>query len=237
MTRTRQSRSFRTAFSFRDRTLVVDLGRPRRVISSAVRGGGIVKVRYLLNHEVPANPCASPHPQRSWPDPSRYLARVAARLGITEKVVGLMTAVDVRNVVTVREAYRPIWVEAWVTVGVTNAVHAGRVRNPKTGRSCSSGPGTINIILVTNARLSAAAMVGAVQVATESKTAVLLERRVPSATGASLATGTGTDVTVVGGGAGPYIRYSGTHTPIGAMIGRAVRRAVERGLKRALAER
>ena len=58
-------------------------------------------------------------------------------------------------------------------------------------------PGTINVILVTNARLSAAAMVGMVQVATEAKTAVLLRAKVKSWTGRSGATGTGTDAVVV----------------------------------------
>jgi len=54
-------------------------------------------------------------------------------------------------------------------------------------------PGTINLILVTNARLSVSAMVGMVQVATEAKTAALFDADVKSWTGRSGATGTGTD--------------------------------------------
>ncbi|MGH7228005.1 MAG: adenosylcobinamide amidohydrolase, partial [Nitrospiraceae bacterium] len=92
--------------------------------------------------------------------------------------------------------------------------------------------GTINIILVTNARLASSALVGAVQVATESKTAVLLSKKVPSWTGSPGATGTGTDAVVVACGTGPRLRYSGTHTKIGEMIGRLVRRGVTEGLIR-----
>ena len=91
---------------------------------------------------------------------------------------------------------------------------------------------TINIILVTNARLSSSALVGAVQVATESKTAVLLSKNVPSWTGSPGATGTGTDAVVIACGTGPVLRYSGTHTKIGEMIGRLVQRGVTKGLVR-----
>jgi adenosylcobinamide amidohydrolase len=85
---------------------------------------------------------------------------------------------------------------------------------------------------VTNARLSASAMVGMVQVATEAKTAVLLHAKVKSWTGRSRATGTGTDAVVVVGGSGPPLRYSGTHTLIGELVGRVVEASVTEGLVR-----
>ena len=93
-------------------------------------------------------------------------------------------------------------------------------------------PGTINLILVTNARLSGSAMVGVVQVATEAKTAVLLHAKVKSWTGKSGATGTGTDAVVVVSGDGPSQRYSGTHTILGELVGRVIGQAVTEGLGR-----
>lgn len=93
-------------------------------------------------------------------------------------------------------------------------------------------PGTINLILVTNARLSVSAMVGMVQVATEAKTAVLLQAKVKSWTGRPGATGTGTDAVVVVSGDGPSLRYSGTHTVLGELVGRAIGMAVTEGLAR-----
>ncbi|HKO31398.1 MAG TPA: adenosylcobinamide amidohydrolase, partial [Nitrospiraceae bacterium] len=79
------------------------------------------------------------------------------------------------------------------------------------------------------------AMVGAVQVITESKTATLMDRMVPSAKVDSLATGTGTDAVVVASRLhdGLRVPYSGTHTQMGAMIGRVVERCVQDGLARA----
>ncbi|HJU05824.1 MAG TPA: adenosylcobinamide amidohydrolase, partial [Nitrospiraceae bacterium] len=114
------------------------------------------------------------------------------------------------------------------TVGITNAVRAGEP-NVDLGMDASR-TGTINIIVVTNARLPASAMVGAVQVITESKTGVLLDHRVPSYTGRSHATGTGTDAVVMACGDGPLLRYSGTHTKFGELIGQLVQRGVMEGL-------
>jgi len=139
-----------------------------------------------------------------------------------------------KHVVALREESNGIWVECFCTVGVTNAVKAGEPASyTGSGRRCSSA-GTINIILVTNAILSIPAMVGAVQVATESKTAVLLEQAISSWTGRHVATGTGTDTVVVACRlrGGPRLHYSGTHTMIGAMIGRVVGRCVQTGLAR-----
>lgn len=229
--------AMQTAFRVRRKTLIVDLGGLRSVLSSAPRAGGITKAKYVLNHQVAAKPigrdalglgvgarCA---------DPARTLGKLATSLGIRERFVGLMTAVSLADLVTVRESSGQIWVEGFVTVGTSNAVRAGEPPvMPGQNINSSTQPGTINLILVTNARLSAAAMVGIVQVATEAKTAVLLRAKVKSWTGRSGATGTGTDAVVVVSGNGPPLRYSGTHTTLGELVGRVIGMAVTEGLAR-----
>ena len=228
--------TMQTSFRVRGNTLIVDLGSRRSVLSSAPRAGGITRARYILNHQVAAKPididdrgiganarCA---------DPARTLSKLATSLGICDKFVGLMTAVSLADLVTVREASENIWVEGFVTVGTSNAVRAGETVTPKQRADSETHPGTINLILVTNARLSASAMVGVVQVATEAKTAVLLRAKVKSWTGRSGATGTGTDAVVVVSGEGPPQRYSGTHTIFGELVGRAIETAVAEGLDR-----
>lgn len=230
-----------THWTVKDHALLIDLGRTCRVLSSAPRGGGLVQARSIINHQVPDNPIqgASPSPQiadlsavRRWGDPSRYLGRVAAALQAPPPTVGLMTAVLLDRLVVCREQEEDLWVEGFVTVGVTNAVKAGEPADLAGRQWLSQGAGTINIVLITNAALTVSAMVAAVQVATESKTAALLEAEVPSWTGRPGATGTGTDAVVIVGGDGPTVRYSGTHTTIGALIGRLVDRAVAEGLRR-----
>jgi len=225
-----------TPFRVRRKTLIVDLGGCHSVLSSAPRAGGITRARYILNLQVPAKPIGNDDGGLSTgarcPDPARTLRKLAIGLGIREKFVGLMTAVSLTDLVTMREANENIWVEGFVTVGTSNAVRAGESVTPKQRASSETHPGTINLILVTNAHLSASAMVGVVQVATEAKTAVLLHAKVKSWTGRPGATGTGTDAVVVVSGKGPPLRYSGTHTVLGELVGRAVGKAVREGLAR-----
>lgn len=210
-------------------TLVVDLGRLCPVLSSAPRGGGLSRSRYILNHRVRANPVSrsGATPAIIYEDPARYLGRVASDLGLERRCVGLMTAVPLEHLVCAREENGNLWVEGFCTVGLSNAVRAGE---PPLKGSEASSPGTINIVLVTNARLPASAMVGALQVATESKTASVLAADIVSWTGTRGATGTGTDATVIASGHGPFCSYSGTHTMIGAMIGRVVGQAIAEGI-------
>jgi adenosylcobinamide hydrolase len=220
----------RTCHRVEANTLIVDLGRPCAVISSAPRGGGLVRSRYILNHQVAANPISpsARTPAVVYEDPARYLGRIARDLGVERRCVGLMTAVSLKHLVRVREEYEGLWVEGFCTVGLTNAVRAGESIVTDNHVSC---PGTINIVLVTNARLPASAMVGAVQVATESKTAAVLAAEIVSWNGLPGATGTGTDATVIASGHGLFYGYCGTHTAIGAMIARVVSDGIQEGME------
>jgi iron complex transport system ATP-binding protein len=220
-------------------TLIIELKRLHRVLSSAPRGGGFVRARSILNHQVVPNPVdAQRREMRSttWSDPARFLGRLAIGIKAEMPIVGLMTAVPMKQLVKDREEAGGIWIECFCTVGVTNAVKAGEPASHSEGVHHYDQPGTINIILVTNATLAVPAMVGAVQVATESKTATLIQAGVRSASGLPYATGTGTDAVVVAcSTSGTYkVQYSGTHTEIGSMIGRLVTRCIREGLDRSV---
>lgn len=230
-----------TRYRIAEGTLLVDLGTRMRVLSSAPRGGGFRMTRYILNHQVFPNPVRqktswSDATPQQWGDPARYLGRIALALGADGDCVGLMTAVPMKQLVTSRESGNGIWVECFATVGVTNAVRAGEPPRRAAGQTADRTPGTINLILITNACLAASALVCAVQVATESKTGLLRDHAVPSWTGRPGATGTGTDAVVVAcalRGQGPWRSYAGTHTDIGSMIGRVTADCLSQGLARA----
>lgn len=240
MRRGRRS-NIRTSYRVADGTLVIDCGTSMRVLSSAPRCGGLRTTRYILNHQVEANPVVGGSRKAARQallsngrHPSRTLSQVGTALGIDEPCVGLMTAVPMTQLVVGREESKGLWVECFATVGVTNAVRAGEPH--KGEHSALQGHGTINLILITNGCLSHAAMVGAVQVVTESKTGVLRDHAVPCWTGRPGATGTGTDAVVIACAnrdGGRWLPYSGTHTEIGALIGRVVADCVARGLARA----
>jgi adenosylcobinamide hydrolase len=241
--RTRNLLSLRTHYRVTSDTLVIDLRRPGRVLSSAPQGGGLRSTRYILNHQVntdSTSDCLTTAVQKprhpNWGDPARYLRRVSVALGVEDNCVGLMTGVPMEQLVIGREESEGIWVECFATVGINNAVRAGEWPRVGSNPRRATHVGTINLILVTNAALSSAAMVGAVQVATESKTGILRDHAVPSWTGVPGATGTGTDVVVVAcrfREKGVRLCYSGTHTVIGAMIGRVISTCVTQGLARA----
>lgn len=229
-TRTRKGNS--TPYRVIGSTLVIRLGGRKRVLSSAPHGGGLGFASHILNHQVEANG----HIMGRYPTPVRYLRTLASRLGLSGETIGLMTAVPMTQLVTARTTAQELWVECFATVGVTNAVRAGEWPLGWAESKRGNRPGTINLVLITNANLSVAAMVGAVQVVTESKAGALRDHRVRSRRTRSLATGTGTDVVVIAcasRGQGPPHQYSGTHTIIGALIGRAVARCVSRGLAKA----
>lgn len=227
-------RHVRTRHQVIGRTLVIDLGGRRRVLSSAPQGGGFTAASCIINHQVEMNAGMNGH----FPDPARYLRKLASQLGIGDHTVGLMTAVPMTRLVTCRVSAGKLWVECFATVGVANAVRAGEwpLHSAHRKETQSARVGTINLILVTNGSLSTSAMVGAVQVATETKTGILRDYTVPSWKGRDLATGTGTDAVVIAcrlRGDGPLHAYSGTHTIMGALVGRAVSNCVSRGLFKA----
>jgi adenosylcobinamide hydrolase len=215
-------------------TLVINLGGRRRVLSSAPQGGGFRSTSHIINHQVDANPSMNGH----FSDPAHYLRKLASQLSLGCHTVGLMTAVPMTQLVTSRFSAGELWVECFATVGVTNAVRAGEwpVHSARRRAKHPTRFGTINLILITNGSLSTSAMVGAVQVATETKTGVLRDHAIPSWKGKDLATGTGTDAVVIAcrlRGEGPLHMYSGTHTIMGALVGRAVSDCVSRGLAKA----
>ena len=75
-------------------------------------------------------------------------------------------------------------------------------------------------------------MVNAIITATEAKTDLLLQRRIPTPDGAA-ATGTSTDSVVVAcAGTGNQLPYAGPATTVGWLIGRCVRRSLAAALEK-----
>src|SRR5215510_14276616 len=196
--------------------LVVHSQQPLTVLSSAIVGGGVVRVRYLLNRHV--------HHDYNCLDPVADLIAFARSQDISEAFVGQMTAVSLQKARAIRLRAETITVAAVVTAGLSNATIPG-LSAPVT-----PGPGTINMILLIDACLTPAAMVNAVITATEVKTQVLMARGVRTPEGYA-ATGTSTDaIAVASTGRGTPLAYAGPVTPVGWLLGRCVRTALEEAL-------
>jgi adenosylcobinamide hydrolase len=175
--------------------LVLYSPRPLQMLSSAVVGGGFVRARYILNWHV--------HKDYDHPHPDADLQSLAHGRGITEPFVGQMTAVSMHKAQAVTLRQGELTVAVVVTAGLSNPTAPG----------CSPPvalrPGTINVILLLDARLTPAAMVNALVTATEVKTQLLLAREIRTPEGYA-ATGTSTDAVVVAcTGRGDILPYAG----------------------------
>lgn len=185
-------------------------------LSTSFFGGGFRRVRHILNVQVAEDYCSD--------NPAADLRAIAIRCGVAQPFVGLLTAVPLRNtrIATAKES--GLHVAVVLTAGVGNATSAG------VSRPFASGPGTINSIVLLDAKLTRAAMVNAVLTATEAKTAVLQELGIRTPDGV-LATGTSTDtVTVAITGRGPALPYAGPATTTGWLIASTLRRALKQAL-------
>ncbi len=172
--------------------------------------------------------------------------RLAQRLGLNEGDMAMMsTAADMDNLAVVTRSREPFTVVALVTAGArTNALRTGfdeglsvepDLPSQKRSKGSDTMPhGTVNIMVLTNGRLTDGAMARAIITATEAKTAAFEDLHIPSSYNKSVrATGTGTDsMIIVSGTSGPKVTYTGGHSKIGELIGKAVYGAVLAALEK-----
>ena len=158
--------------------------------------------------------------------------RIANKFGLKrEDVAQMSTAADMDNLAVVTKTYQPFVVTALVTAGAeTNAQRTGL--DEGTYIEGEEPKGTVNILVLTNARLTDGAMARALITITEAKTAAFEDLKVPSSyTKGAQATGTGTDsIMVTTGTTGPKVTYTGGHNRIGELMGKAVYDAVVEAL-------
>ncbi|MGG6313907.1 adenosylcobinamide amidohydrolase [Paenibacillus macerans] len=198
-------------------------------LSSAVYGGGHGMLRRMVNIYVDRNYRCD--------DPQRDIAGLLREWGHpAEGTAGLLTAVPLRYAAVAEERGEDFAVFCCATAGASNAARAG-VR--RTTFPASWTPGTINLLLAVDGRLTPAAMVNAVMTATEAKTAALGDLGVRDAENGLSATGTTTDAVVLGVSQRadwPLLHaYAGTATDLGGTVGRLAYAAVSESLRAASA--
>ncbi len=176
-------------------------------VSSGPHGGGIGHRRWVLNATVEAG--------YDREDPDRHVSELASLLGLSGQGTGLLTAVDVRHVVTAVDED----VQVSVTTGVGRPVWAA----DRAEAEDSYVPGTINVVCWLPWRLSESTLVRGVTVVAEAKAAALLDAGIAG-------TGTCTDAMVLccrpDGPALPDPRWPWTDA-----LRRAVQGAVVAGLR------
>ena len=198
-------------------------------LSSAPLGEGFLDSRWVLSLEVT--------PDADISLPQEYLLARAESFGLPsdEPFIGLLTAVRHWDLQVCVRSEGAVTVATLATAGVSNA-SSPRQRdvdpadNPLPGTGVPATPGTINLVTLIDADLSPGALVRASTMATEAKTLALSEAGVVTRNG-SAATGTSTDVTVVGhSGQGIRFDYAGSPTLAGWLVAATAHEAVSRGI-------
>jgi adenosylcobinamide hydrolase len=210
----------------KNQTLVIWSKTLLKILSSALLNGGLVDANGIINVQVPEG-SGSDMNDMHWSGPENFLINVANQLQLPKhKVVGLMTAAKMKNVIVSTEKCDGVTLTVFVTAGATVAVTAGEPAASKSSQLQKIG--TINIIVIVDGNLTDGSMVEVVKTATEAKTVAIRELDIRSRFSGDLATGTLTDSVAVGcTKRGKQIQYAGTFTIIGELIGKCVREGVK----------
>ncbi|GII75907.1 adenosylcobinamide amidohydrolase [Sphaerisporangium rufum] len=197
-------------------SLLWEFGPGRRAISSAIVGGGIGPVAWVLNAQVVGGYARM--------DPAEHLLELAP----AGPGVGMMTAASVARFTRARDG----GADAVATVGLRVPTWAAapegvadpELRPVRLDRPAVP-PGTINIVVTLPVAMSDAALVNTVITVTEAKAQALAEA-------GFACTGTASDaVCVVVAEAGEPEQFGGPRSRWGARVARAVHRAVLDGAR------
>lgn len=187
--------------------LTFPLGAPHRVLSFAPHNGGFRNAQRILWREV-RNADLTPEL-----DALAWLRGELTAIGAQDEVCFLTSRKLSAHVIR-KATVEDTTATAMVTAGLSNAERIG-TRLPRTWKDW----GTINIALHLGQPLSDIALIEALSLVAEARTAAVLDAGVDLPTGR--ATGTGTDCIAVAAPPGEHA-FAGKHTAAGEALGRAV---------------
>ena len=207
---------------FTHRSLLIDFKRPQTIVSTD---------RGQRNNIMTVGNTYSPTPTWSLYHKWGFEKSQEDLFGVLnikpEEAELMLTGADMNNLVIRRAAFKDLAVTALVTAGVE-----GNALRTSKDIGAWYEPGTINIIVLTNHRLTSGAATRALVTVTEAKTAALWDMDIRSVQTPleNPATGTGTDSVIIVAGEGPEITGTGGHTRMGQLIAETVYDAVQEAI-------
>lgn len=216
-------------------SIIVRLHGRRKTLSSSAPNGGLhIGLTSVFNHD--SKPESHKNCRMLAPTMAEHMALEAQGIGLdAAQCTGLITAADMDNAAIRQLSYDDFSVTAIVTGGIEE--NGGRVGDPaswheKQGVTLPLKLGTVNTILYISADLTDEALVRALITCTEAKCAAIQELAAASCYSSGLATGSGTDGTVIICDAeSPVLLTSaGKHYKLGELIGRTVIPALKEAL-------
>jgi len=210
-----------TKLIVKDNVLSVICDSALKTVSSAIFNGGIRQAHAVLNVGVPEG-----YNDRSLHlDPLELITSSAAKLGLTENYVAMVTAAKIQNYSLVTKKTPDFSVSVAATAGCKHGESSGEEM------AVQEIHGTINIIVLINADPTDSCMVASLITATEAKSAALRDLDVRSLYTGDSATGSITDsVAVASTCTGKTINYGGPASKLGKAVGYCTRKAVAEAL-------
>jgi adenosylcobinamide amidohydrolase len=208
--------------------LVISAKKPLKVLSSAYHNGGLVKATSIVNFHISRKQDETVHR-----NPDLALREALIKLGFSpEKTVAMMTAAEMRNLGAANRKHQNTMLSVFTTAGVDVGATAGEATVSKQNEPFLK-LGTINIILIIDGNLTDSCMMDAAKTMTEAKSVTLRELDVRSRFSGDLASGTVTDtVAVACTGRGELVKFAGTGTVLGELIGRMVKDSLKDALEK-----
>ena len=206
---------------FPTQTLLIDFIEPMSCLNSL--SGSLSEIQSVGNHYVSPPLWTALH-KISTDSLQGNICKITGREPISSSF--LCTGAKMDNLSVQKAQYKDMIVYALVTAGVeTNAIRS----------SVDEGkfyePGTINIIILSNMRLTSRARTRAIISTTEAKSAALQDLDVRSCYSPNhQATGTGTDEVLVVEGRGKTVENAGGHSKLGELIANAVYSGVKESI-------
>lgn len=218
-----------------NKSIVITFEGKRKVLSTSPLNGGYREdLKAVFNNDCDLG--EGIECKLSAPTYEEHMRIIASELGLNpDKAVGIDTAASMDNVSIKREEFEDLIVTAIVTGGVE--INGERVGDPASFHERKENfemlnHGTINIILVIDANLPEGTLTRALVTCTEAKTAALQELMAGSNYSQGLATGSGTDGTILvcNTESELFLTNAGKHSKLGELIGYTVKEAVKEAL-------
>lgn len=217
---------------FYDKSIVIYFSGARKILSTSLYNGGYHD-DYTAVYNYDAKQGAGMPCEMLADTYVEHMRLVSKRLALDpDKVSGMGTAASMENAVVETLSFKELTVTAIVTGGIET--NGGRAGDPADYYKPMPKPkyGTINIMLLLDCDMPAGTMARALVTCTEAKTAAIQELLEGSKYSNGIATGSGTDQTIIIANSESelYMEGAGKHSKLGELIGKTVKNAVKKAL-------
>lgn len=217
---------------FYDKSIVIYFSGAREILSTSLYNGGYHD-DYTAVYNYDAKQGAGMPCEMLADTYVEHMRLVSKRLALDpDKVSGMGTAASMENAVVEALSFKELTVTAIVTGGIET--NGGRAGDPADYYKPMPKPkyGTINIMLLLDCDMPEGTMARALVTCTEAKTAAIQELLEGSKYSNGIATGSGTDQTIIIANSESelYMEGAGKHSKLGELIGKTVKNAVKKAL-------